>query len=151
MSIDRVATSAQTAYFLSHIQNAGRALDKTQESIASGKNANTYAGFGDTVLDIGSEWALYEVTAKSDKALPTGQAVVGLQLAGAKQVIEIGQAIVVGPVVGPLEDRAAEVLQAQAQVLLVPGGQRGAIALALEEDPADSRDPCHPLSPQCPE
>jgi flagellar hook-associated protein 3 FlgL len=47
MSIDRVATSAQTAYFLNHIQNAGRALDKTQESIASGKNANTYAGFGD--------------------------------------------------------------------------------------------------------
>jgi flagellar hook-associated protein 3 FlgL len=47
MSIDRVATSAQTAYFLSHIQTAGHALDKTQESIASGKNANTYAGFGD--------------------------------------------------------------------------------------------------------
>ncbi|MES2473216.1 MAG: flagellin [Pseudomonadota bacterium] len=47
MSIDRVATSAQTAYFLSQIQHAGHALDKTQESIASGKNANTYAGFGD--------------------------------------------------------------------------------------------------------
>jgi flagellar hook-associated protein 3 FlgL len=47
MSIDRVATSAQTGYFLNHIQNAGHALDKTQESIASGKNATTYAGFGD--------------------------------------------------------------------------------------------------------
>jgi len=47
MSIDRVATSAQTAYFLSQIQTAGSALDKTQEKIASGKNANTYAGFGD--------------------------------------------------------------------------------------------------------
>ena len=47
MSIDRVATSAQTAYFLNHIQHAGHALDKTQESIASGKNANSYAGFGD--------------------------------------------------------------------------------------------------------
>jgi flagellar hook-associated protein 3 FlgL len=47
MSIDRVATSSQTAYFLSQIQNAGHALDKTQERIASGKNANTYAGFGD--------------------------------------------------------------------------------------------------------
>ena len=47
MSIDRVATSAQTAYFLSQIQHAGHALDKTQESIASGKNANSYAGFGD--------------------------------------------------------------------------------------------------------
>lgn len=47
MSVDRVATSAQTAFFLSQIQNAGSALDKTQEQIASGKNANTYAGFGD--------------------------------------------------------------------------------------------------------
>src|ERR1700743_2309516 len=47
MSIDRIATSAQTAYFLSQIQNAGNALDKTQEQIASTKKATTYAGFGD--------------------------------------------------------------------------------------------------------
>jgi len=47
MSIDRISTSAQTAFFLSQIQNAGNALDKVQEQIASGKNANTYAGFGD--------------------------------------------------------------------------------------------------------
>ena len=47
MSIDRVSTAAQTAFFLSQIQNAGSALDKVQEQIASGKNANTYAGFGD--------------------------------------------------------------------------------------------------------
>jgi flagellar hook-associated protein 3 FlgL len=46
MSIDRIATSAQTAYFLSQIQSAGNALDKTQEQLASHKNANTYAGFG---------------------------------------------------------------------------------------------------------
>ena len=46
MSIDRIATAAQTATFLNQIQNAGAALDKTQEQIASGKNATTYAGFG---------------------------------------------------------------------------------------------------------
>jgi len=46
MSIDRVATATQTAIFLSQIQNAGAQLDKTQEQIASGKNATTYAGFG---------------------------------------------------------------------------------------------------------
>lgn len=46
MSIDRVSTAAQTAYFLAQIQNAGSALDKTQAQIASGQNANTYAGFG---------------------------------------------------------------------------------------------------------
>jgi flagellar hook-associated protein 3 FlgL len=46
MSIDRVSTAAQTAYFLSQIQRAGSALDQTQEQIASAKNSNTYAGFG---------------------------------------------------------------------------------------------------------
>ena len=46
MSVDRVATAAQSAFFLAQIQNAGSALDKTQEQIASGKNSNTYAGFG---------------------------------------------------------------------------------------------------------
>jgi len=47
MSIDRISTSAQTALMLAQIQNAGNQLDKVQEQIASGKNANTYAGFGD--------------------------------------------------------------------------------------------------------
>ena len=47
MSIDRVSTASQTAYFLSQIQGASDALNKTQTQIASGKNANTYAGFGD--------------------------------------------------------------------------------------------------------
>jgi flagellar hook-associated protein 3 FlgL len=46
MSIDRVSTASQTAYFLSQIENAGSALDKTQAQIASGVNATTYAGFG---------------------------------------------------------------------------------------------------------
>ena len=47
MSIDRVATAAQTALFLNQIQSAGSALDRTQQQIASGNNADTYAGFGD--------------------------------------------------------------------------------------------------------
>jgi flagellar hook-associated protein 3 FlgL len=47
MSIDRVSTASQTAYMLSQIQSAGAALDKTQDQIASTKNATTYAGFGD--------------------------------------------------------------------------------------------------------
>jgi flagellar hook-associated protein 3 FlgL len=46
MAIDRISTAAQTAYFLSQIQSAGAALDKTQAQIASGDNATTYAGFG---------------------------------------------------------------------------------------------------------
>ena len=41
MSIDRVATAAQSGYFLNQLQNAGSTLDKVQKQIASGHNANT--------------------------------------------------------------------------------------------------------------
>ncbi len=47
MTIDRVATNQQAQYLLSQINQANSALDKTQEQIASGKVATTYAGFGD--------------------------------------------------------------------------------------------------------
>src|SRR3984957_13246769 len=46
MSVDRVATAQQSAYFLSQINQASTALDKTDQQIASSKIANTYAGFG---------------------------------------------------------------------------------------------------------
>jgi flagellar hook-associated protein 3 FlgL len=46
MSVDRVATAQQSAYFLSQINQAGAALDTTNAQIASGKVATTYAGFG---------------------------------------------------------------------------------------------------------
>jgi hypothetical protein len=58
------------------------------------QNAAPYPGFGDTTLVIEKEWKLYQVSAKANINIPKGQAVVGFQLAGAKQVIEIGQAIV---------------------------------------------------------
>lgn len=67
---------------------------KGQIGVRFQQNATPYTGFGDKALEIGSEWALYEVTARSSKAI-SGPIVVGLQLAGAKQVIEIGQIIVV--------------------------------------------------------
>ena len=47
MSIDRIATAQQSQYFLSQIENASSALNTTQQQIASGDNATTYAGFGD--------------------------------------------------------------------------------------------------------
>ena len=59
------------------------------------QNAAPYSGFGDTTFILEKEWKLYEVSAKSNISIPRGQAVVGFQLAGAKQVIEIGQTIVV--------------------------------------------------------
>jgi flagellar hook-associated protein 3 FlgL len=46
MSIDRIATAQQSQYFLSQIEGASSALNVTQQQIASGNNATTYAGFG---------------------------------------------------------------------------------------------------------
>ena len=46
MTIDRISTASQTAYMLQQIQNASAALTTTQNQIASGQNATTYAGFG---------------------------------------------------------------------------------------------------------
>lgn len=59
------------------------------------ENAAPYGGFGDTNLLIGSTWDWYEVTARADKRIRKADAIVALQLAGAKQQIEIGQTIVV--------------------------------------------------------
>jgi flagellar hook-associated protein 3 FlgL len=47
MSVDRVATSNQSQYFLSQIMKANKALDVTQEQVSSGKVSNNYAGIGD--------------------------------------------------------------------------------------------------------
>jgi flagellar hook-associated protein 3 FlgL len=46
MSIDRISNASQSAYLLQQIQNASNALNTTQQQIASGQNASTYAGFG---------------------------------------------------------------------------------------------------------
>jgi hypothetical protein len=59
------------------------------------KDEAPYPGFGDTTFVIGREWKLYEMSAKSNIAIAKGKGVVGFQLSGAKQVIEIGQTIVV--------------------------------------------------------
>jgi hypothetical protein len=59
------------------------------------QNAAPYPGFGDTVIDIGPEWQLYEIRGTSNIAIKKGLAVAGFQLSGAKQIIQIGQTIVV--------------------------------------------------------
>lgn len=46
MSVDRIATAQQSAYFLTQINKASAALNTTNEQIASQNVANTYAGFG---------------------------------------------------------------------------------------------------------
>ena len=59
------------------------------------ENGGAFAGFGDTPISIGSEWKLYEVTTVADKNLSASLASVAFQLAGAKQIIQFGQTIVV--------------------------------------------------------
>ncbi len=48
-----------------------------------------------------------------------------------------GEALVLGLVIGPSQDGTAKALQRQAEVLLIPGRERGVVVSALEEDAAD--------------
>lgn len=57
-------------------------------------NRDPYPGYGDTVLNIGSEWAFYEVTTVANRDL-NNDGIVALQFGLARQTVEIGQAIVV--------------------------------------------------------
>lgn len=54
-----------------------------------------YPGFGETVLEIGSEWEWYEVTAKAEAGLYPKDGIIAVQFGRTRQIIEIGQAIVV--------------------------------------------------------
>jgi hypothetical protein len=81
------------------------------------QNAAPYPGFGDTTLIIEKDWKLYEVAAKANVSIPKGQAVVGFQLAGAKQVIEIGQTIVVSGATS-LTTKSAKAVQSATTDLL---------------------------------
>ncbi len=57
------------------------------------RNQQPYAGFGDTLVEIGHDWRTYEVSGRATQSIRESAA-VGFQLAGAKQVIQIGQAVV---------------------------------------------------------
>ena len=59
------------------------------------ENGPPYGGFADDTLSIGSDWQWYEVTGTANAAYNRGDARVVFQFGGAKQVVEIGQAIVV--------------------------------------------------------
>ena len=54
-----------------------------------------YPGFGEKTLAIGAEWEWYEVTATAEQALSRKLGIVAIQFGRTKQVLEIGQAIVI--------------------------------------------------------
>ena len=54
-----------------------------------------YPGFGEETLSIGKEWQWYEVTAEVEQTLRRQDGIVALQFGRTRQVLEIGQTIVV--------------------------------------------------------
>lgn len=57
-------------------------------------NGPPYTGFGDNMLSIGRDWKLYQVKTQSNLDAAAGNAVLGFQLAAARQVLELGQIFV---------------------------------------------------------
>lgn len=84
-----------TVGFYARVVSTERADGKGIIGVRFQENAAPYGGFGDSNVLVGQEWEWHEVTARADKRIRKADAIVALQLAGAKQVVEIGQAIVV--------------------------------------------------------
>jgi hypothetical protein len=59
------------------------------------ENVAPWPGFGEAVVKLGPEWEWHEVSGVASTALSRKDGVVTLQLAGAKQTVQIGQTIVV--------------------------------------------------------
>ena len=59
------------------------------------RNAAPYPGFGDQTVTIGNDWKFYEVTAVADQDVRRTEAIALFQLGAQKQVVEIGQTIVI--------------------------------------------------------
>jgi len=52
MTVERVATNAQSQFLLSQITKANTALDATQAQVASGKVSSDYVGIGDKTASL---------------------------------------------------------------------------------------------------
>ena len=74
---------------------AAKKTEQGQIGVRFQRDRDPYPGFGDTTLTVGPEWKFHEVSATAERDIPTGEAVVALQVGGQRQSLEIGQAIVV--------------------------------------------------------
>lgn len=59
------------------------------------RNVEPFPGFGEQTLTIGKDWQWYEVTATAEQKLRSDDGIIALQFGRSRQIIEIGQAIVV--------------------------------------------------------
>ncbi len=59
------------------------------------QNVEPYPGFGEQTVTIGKDWEWYEVTAEAEQKLRKKDGIVAVQFGRTRQIIEIGQAIVV--------------------------------------------------------
>lgn len=59
------------------------------------RNVEPFPGFGEQTLTIGTEWEWYEVTTTAEQRLRSSDGIVAVQFGRTRQIIEIGQAIVV--------------------------------------------------------
>ena len=84
-----------TVGFYARVVSTERPDGKGVIGVRFQENAAPYGGFGDTTVMVGSAWEWHEVTARADKRIRKADAIVALQLAGARQQVEIGQVIVV--------------------------------------------------------
>lgn len=94
--LDDISAGEQvTVGFYARVVSSERSDGKGILGVRFQENAAPYGGFGDTNVLVGPAWEWHEVTARADKRIRKADAIVTLQLAGARQVVEIGQAIVV--------------------------------------------------------
>ena len=85
------------------------------------RDAEPYPGFGEQVLSIGKDWQWYEVSAKAEQKLRTKDGIVAIQFGRTRQILEIGQAIVVRGTAqiageGPVQVAAARVQSAELEM-----------------------------------
>lgn len=86
---------AVTVGFYARTISADTADGKGVIGVRVQENGPPYGGFADDTLSIGKDWEWYEVTGTANAAYGRGDARVVIQFGGAKQVVEIGQTIVV--------------------------------------------------------
>jgi hypothetical protein len=112
-----------TAVFWARTLNSDTKDGKGRIGVRFQQNVAPYAGFGDATLVIGNEWKQYQLTARADRNIPKGQAVLGFQLSGAKQTLEIGQTIIVSGATSLLSKQAAAVAPIELHPKLVGKGE----------------------------